>query len=413
MRVLWFTNSPSNYVVEKNPYNGGGWISSLENELKKHGDIDLAISFLMANQPQKKVEDRVTYYPIQFEQYSWKSKFSSKFHINDFSYEKREWSKFFKPMQDVISDFKPDIIEIFGSELPFALIASETKVPVVLHIQGVLVPYWNAFFPPMVSPFLYCIQSLNPKAIFQKVMEIVGFKRSVWREREELARVQNYIARTEWSRRVIHALNPTARFFYGGEILRDVFYEESKRSLPEKLTIISTISQPLYKGFDLILKTAKLLKEQYVLDFEWKVFGNIKPSFVEKQLGICHKDVCVKLEGVANAVQLKQELENATVYAHTAYIENSPNSVCEAQILGIPVIATNVGGVISLIDEGETGYLVPANDPYQMAFFIEQLYENKNLNIEIGGRARKKALERHNKGKIIEDLIQTYRTIIG
>ena len=34
----------------------------------------------------------------------------------------------------------PDIIEIFGSELPFALIASETKVPVVLHIQGVLVP---------------------------------------------------------------------------------------------------------------------------------------------------------------------------------------------------------------------------------------------------------------------------------
>lgn len=169
----------------------------------------------------------------------------------------------------------------------------------------------------------------------------------------------------------------------------------------------------MYKGFDLILKTAKLLKEQYALDFDWKVFGNIKPSFVEKQLGIYHKDVCVKLEGVANAVQLKQELENATVYAHTAYIENSPNSVCEAQILGIPVIATNVGGVISLIDEGETGYLVPANDPYQMAFFIEQLYENKKLNIEIGGRARKKALERHNKGKIIEDLIQTYRIIIG
>lgn len=121
MRVLWFTNSPSNYVGNKNPYNGGGWISSLENELKKHGDIDLAISFLMVNQPQKKVEDRVTYYPIQFEQYSWKSKFSSKFHINDFSYEKREWSKFFKPMQDVISDFKPDIIEIFGSELPLRL----------------------------------------------------------------------------------------------------------------------------------------------------------------------------------------------------------------------------------------------------------------------------------------------------
>lgn len=48
-----------------------------------------------------------------------------------------------------------------------------------------------------------------------------------------------------------------------------------------------------------------------------------------------------------------------------------------------------------------------------MAFCIEQLYENKKLNIEIGGKARKKALERHNKGKIIEDLIQTYRTIIG
>lgn len=51
-------------------------------------------------------------------------------------------------LKGVIDDFKPDVIEVFGSESFMGLVAKKTKIPVVLHIQGVLTPYFNAYFPP-------------------------------------------------------------------------------------------------------------------------------------------------------------------------------------------------------------------------------------------------------------------------
>lgn len=102
----------------------------------------------------------------------------------------------------------------------------------------------------------------------------------------------------------------------------------------------------------MVLKTAKLLVENLKLDFEWRIFGNINPRFVERLTGIETKAVNVKLCGVASASMLKDELLRASVYVHTLYIDNSPNSVCEAQIMGLPTIVTHVGGSYSLIEEG-------------------------------------------------------------
>lgn len=413
MRVLWFVNYASNYDGPHNAYNGGGWISSLQDELTRRRNIELAVAFPMVGEPFKTEKDGVTYYPIEFAPYSWRGRLLCKFHQKDFSYEKREWHKYIHPMLKVIEDYHPDVIEIFGSENVFSLVGSETTVPIVLHIQGLLTPYWNAFFPPSVMARSYLFESWKPQSIYKRWREIVGFRRSAWREQEGLKRVGNFIGRTDWSRRVVQVFNPQARYFYGGEILREVFYEQPTRRLPQKLSVVSTLSQPMYKGFDLVLKSAKLLKEQYGLCFEWKVFGNIDPRWAENLVNIRHADVNVKLCGVATAPQLKQEIETATVYVHTAYIENSPNSICEAQMLSVPVIATNVGGIPSLIREGETGFLVPSNDPYQVAYLVKRLFDDETLNIYIGEMARQTAIARHDKEKIVTDLLQTYRDIIN
>jgi glycosyltransferase involved in cell wall biosynthesis len=99
------------------------------------------------------------------------------------------------------------------------------------------------------------------------------------------------------------------------------------------------------------------------------------------------------------------------VYFHSSYIDNSPNSLCEAQILGLPVVATYVGGIPSLIAEGETGYLVPANDPYQAAYHILQLYKNPALNRKMGERAKEIAKVRHDKMRIIQQIMNVYSNI--
>lgn len=231
-------------------------------------------------------------------------------------------------------------------------------------------------------------------------------------EKEILKNIQFYLGRTTWDYRIVKLFNSNATYFHCDEILRSSFYDENmKRRIPSKLKIVSTISIPPYKGFDIILKTAKLLCSMNV-DFEWNVFGNVVPNLIEKETHIRHEDVCVNLMGVATESQIKETILSSTVYVHPSYIDNSPNSVCEAQMCGVPVIATNVGGVSSLIEESKTGFLVPANDPYQMACLVNELGCNLDLNVKIGEGAKSMAFERHNKNHICENLYNNYCKII-
>ncbi len=412
MKILWYTNTPCLYK-QRSAYNGGGWLSSLQALLMEREEVQLGIAFALDGEPEKVVEDRVTYYPLAMPKHGVVEKAKTfvcptSALVED---EQRRYPLYEAVLRRPVEDFQPDVIMVFGSEGPFGLVAGITDIPVVLHIQGILNPYLNAFLPPFVSWKEY---KKYAHGIKNKLLKMIDRKRwtvSCAREREICKRVKNYFGRTEWDYRVCQMMHPHANYMYASEALRPVFYQPSERILPEKLTIVTTISSPLYKGFDLVLKAAKMLADRNV-DFTWKCYGNIDPSVVEHQLHINHKDVKVELCGVASAEQLRDAICHATAYVHTSYIDNSPNSLCEAQILGCTPVTTYVGGVPSLIKDGETGYLVPANDPYQLAFLLEYLYENPEKNFAMGAAAKKIAEERHSSDKIVDKLLSDLNSLI-
>lgn len=415
MRILWFTNTPSCYNSSKTPYNGGGWISSAEKMIKRQPDIQLGISFILKDDKFKIIRDNVTYYPVNINKSLYK-RVTERMSKN-IEYSKKNWPLYVEQFKKVIDDFQPDIIQVFGSENYFGLIGSHTSIPVVLHIQGILNPYLNAFLPPHMSWNIYN-KSISRNNFKEKIkLLLFGSDKNLWekaclREREIYKRIHYYLGRTTWDKRVTKIMNTKAKYYECGEILREEFYTECKRSIPSKLTIVTTISNSPYKGFDLLLKTAYLLKYNLQLDFEWKVYGNINASYVEKQYNIYSDNVNVKLMGVANAKDLRAAELSATLYVHTSYIDNSPNSLCEAQILGLTCIATNVGGIPSLINDGKSGFIVPANDPYQLAYLINKLYLDIDLNYTIGNEARSCAMRRHNPSCIISNLLKIYKLII-
>lgn len=413
MRVLWFTNTPSCYSQGNNPYNGGGWISSAEIAFRQIPDITLGVSFILNNQPFKSEGSGVTYYPIP----DCKRTFSQKI-LKYFSYfseasankfQETFWPYYLEYFQKIINDFNPDVIHIWGSESYFGLVSRITDIPVVLHVQGVLTPYLNAFLPPFVS---WKICGFNLCKKIKAFLEKREWQMNCHRERYIYSGITSYLGRTEWDKSVCHILNPQASYFHVDEILRDSFYCEMQRNIPETLTIVTTISSPLYKGFDLVLKTAKILKENLKLEFQWNCYGNINPDFIESVVGIKHEDVNVRLKGIASSKDLIEGELNATLYFHSSYIDNSPNSLCEAQMLAVPVISTNVGGISSLIEHGKTGFLIPANDPYQAAYLIEHLYFNRELNITIGNNAKEVARVRHDKNRIINQILGVYQSVI-
>lgn len=407
MRILFFSNIP---IIKKvhGSYNGGGWISSLIEELCKKTNCTIAVGFFGHTDEKQEYSNLVAYQIATgsilqkaIRKISLLSPFAKKI-------ERNSWKYYEKKLLSVVNDFQPDIIHIFGSEYQFGLIANQTTVPTLLHIQGILNPCYNAFLSPFFS---WSVDKINPLAIIKKYKLKKEWELACTREKEVLLRNQNYLGRTIWDKRMTKIFSPQSCYYYGGEILRDIFYKDWPRVLPERLTIISTISAPLYKGLDVILKTALLLKNAFHYDFCWKVYGNVTPKEIERIVGIKHQDVCVEINGVASADDLIFSISNATVFVHPSYIDNSPNSVCEAQMLGVPVIAANVGGLPSIIDDGKTGFLVPANDPYQTAYLIKKLFNNTELNRKIGDNAKKMSRERHNRDNIVQKLVCTYEKI--
>ena len=72
-----------------------------------------------------------------------------------------------------------------------------------------------------------------------------------------------------------------------------------------------------------------------------------------------------------------------------------------------------MGGIPTLIEDGFTGYLVPANDPYQMAFLMKFLAESKDVNIEMGKRAKEVAMKRHDRRTIVNRVMDIYEEILS
>lgn len=419
MRVLWFTISNSCYIPEGkfsggDHYNGGGWVSSAEEAIRKENNVTLAVSFILDGQPKKAIQNGITYYPI-------KSMHASRFfRIKDKvkalfmpakSYENSIWPFYLNQFKQVVDDFKPDIIHIWGSERWFGLVWKITNIPVILHLQGLINPYINAYNPPGITwRDTVKIQKMSTlKALYIKKR----WQGATYREKEIFKGITACLGRTDWDRRVAFCLNPKISYSHVDEILRDVFYETSTRKIPNKLTIITTISAPPYKGYDLVLKTAKILKENLDMDFDWKCYGNIEPQFIEKAIDICHTNVDVHLMGVATSEQLREAELSSTLYFHSSYIDNSPNSLCEAQMLGIPVVSTNVGGIPSLVTHGIDGYLIPANDPYQAAFFIHHLYNNPEQNMSMGEKGKRIAQQRHNVENVVSQIMGTYNSMLN
>lgn len=406
MRILWFTLNPSLFNPGSNSYNGGGWTASLEIIVRQEQNIKLGIAFIHPESQFKYEQEGVSYYPIPMLQPSMMQRLCGK--------DNKE--AIINHCLHIIDDFRPDLIQIFGSENDFGLLCQRTDVPIIIHMQGCLPPYHNALFPVGMNKYdFFFTKGLSWHFRWMGIRSEPSFRKRAEQEIQTIQHCRYFMGRTEWDKGLVSLFNPNATYFHCEEALRDSFFKGTKHwTLPKdkKVQIISVISNPWYKGMDLVLKTANLLKRFTILDFEWRIYGTRNVRFYEQKYGIRASDVNVKMMGTASKDELVDALCASTLYVHPSYIDNSPNSVCEAQLLGLPVLAANVGGLSSIIRDGKTGILFPANDPYTLAGLIKQLSANPERCQSLSEAAIAQATERHNPENIRNTLLNIYQSIL-
>ena len=179
--------------------------------------------------------------------------------------------------------------------------------------------------------------------------------------------------------------------------------------------IHSTIGEALFKGFETLCQTLYILKKMGI-DIEWRVVGISKTGLlnrvVKRKLKELYPDKALVLLGNLMEEDLVEKMLEADIYVMPSHIENSPNSLCEAMILGMPCITTMAGGSSSLLKDKEEGLLIQDGDPWSMAGAILELIHDPVKTEAYGLKARKKALHRHNPGQIVDDLLNIYKEVI-
>lgn len=416
IKVLWFTNTPSGasqYLNSTNP--SGGWLLSLEKHIKDQQCIELHVAFYYNEKLESFYYNGVTYHPI------FNNRHSSKWNTLLNNYHARfcrDTNSKIEALIDLVHKVTPDIIHIHGSENNFGLLQKTiTNIPTILSIQGIL-NIWNEKKYAGVPKE---IQRKYESIITKIACAGVSTNDRIWeatceREREILNHTKYIIGRTDFDRHAAIALAPNAKYYIGNELLREEFYTTywEKEKFNQKFTIVTTISNGFYKGLETVLRTAAILKKNS-FSFIWKVIGVSESSknaiLIKKWLGEDYLSNNVNLLGRKTAKEMVEILCDADIFCQTAHIENSPNSLCEAMLLGVPSIASFAGGTNSMLEHGREGYLLQDGDSYSLAGTILEVSQNFDMAKSWGESARQKALFRHDPHRVTQEYLDIYQTI--
>ena len=420
MKILWFSVTPLSLNAKENTgIEGKGWISSLLQIALAIDGLELVVVYENYSPHRKEIEEteRLKIIPINICRYGKRQiiKDMMTYHeVDDFV---------ISESLKIIHENKPDLIHAFGTEWCFGLLANHVKLPVFIHIQGfwsqirncLLLPGQSSLFDRLKPELL-----THPLGFFARYQYYNLSMERHQREEEILRSNKYFMCRTRWDQAVVRFYNKNASIFHVDEALRHEFVDCKDRWMfhasDKKIVLVTVGACYSIKGPDVVLKTARLIRENTDYDIEWKWIGGTYDDIkeFEKLTKVKAQEVGLRMMGSLDATEMIKELLSSDIYVHTSYSDNSPNAVCEAQYLGMPVIATDTGGVVSLFSEQyDRDMIVPMNDPFYLASKITELHEDDEKTKILADDNRAVAHQRHDPIRILRQLKETYFQLCG
>ena len=352
MNVLWITNIMLPPICEAMnlPIPAvGGWMYSSLKKLRGSSNINFCVATVYPGTQfiDKKING-IRYFLLPLK---GKSMIEYNSHLESF------W-------ENVSEAVKPEVVHIHGSEYPHGLAyvnACGTQ-GVVASIQG-LVSVYSRYYTAGIN-----YKNIKNNVTFRDFAKHDGilkgkesFEKRGRYEIELLQKVHHIIGRTDWDKAHTWAINPNAEYHYCGETLRDSFYHHkwSYDACEPHTMFVSQASYPI-KGLHILLKAMPLVLKKYpdakiyVAGGDptsapwWRISGYGK--YLKQRIADLRLKDKVIFTGMINEEQMCQRYLKSNIFVCCSAIENSPNSLGEAQLLGMPYVASFVGGVPEIVN---------------------------------------------------------------
>ncbi len=176
-----------------------------------------------------------------------------------------------------------------------------------------------------------------------------------------------------------------------------------------------------------VLTVGRLSREKAHNDLlaAYKLLREAHPEISSKLIIVGDGPEREKLENAAGSQGLKERVifagqvsgvqpfyAAADVFVLPSHSEGSPNVLLEAMAAGVPIVATNVGGVPEVVKNDETALLVPARDPAALAVDLALVLSDQNLADRLTATSAALIAERFTPEKYVRALVEIYRAVI-
>ena len=416
MKVLWITNilfpeAAAQLTGNKELKSSGGWMLGAAKGLLEQGNIDLYVATVSSqvNTLTKLQGKSIIYFVIPLGKGNLR--------------ENKEYNTYW---QKINSEVSPDIVHIHGTEYShgYAYMLACGCDNVVVSIQGLKSAICDYYHYGITKSEIYktiTLRDLLRGSIFQAQR---SFKKSAKYEIDMLKSAKHIIGRTSWDKERTWAINPTANYHFCNETLREEFYDGSVwdyKKCNKHTIFLSQAGYPI-KGLHQVLRAMPIILRHYP-DAVIRVAGSditrterIRDymhytgygKFINKLINKLNLRGKVIFTGNLNAAEMKSEYLSANVFICPSSIENSPNSLGEAQILGVPSIASYVGGIPDMMIGCEQN-LYRFEEVEMLAYKVCAVFEREDKQHNMSSTA----LKRHDQKANSERLLTIYNEIMG
>ncbi len=407
MNILWLTNKIIPAVAEamghSSDFVNEGWISQMFSQLTAEPHVSMTIV----------CGGGKSYASGKAERFAWFVVPENRTIAQTYSVEQKD------SFARILEQQKPDVIHVWGSEnshtYAMAIAARETGLldRVLISMQGLISVYAQPYYfhcalPEHVVQARTLYDTLRRNGIVDQNERFA--RRGKW-EVAALREVRHVAGRTDWDRWNALALNPDLHYHLCNETLRQEFYSgEWNEASCQRHSIF--VSQATYsiKGFHLLLDAMPAILSAFPdaqvvvagADIRGKgsLFQRIRRSaygaYLKKSIEEKQLEKHIRFAGALNAAKMKAEYLKSNVFVCCSSIENSPNSVGEAMLLGVPVVCSDVGGVRSIFHAPEEGWTYRWDDPRQLAAAVIDVFTRTDEAQRRAAAARTHARKTHH-----------------
>lgn len=409
MRVLWITNNLFPDVCEAlnipSPVIEGWLYAGAKNLLCFNPGLELGVASLYNGQEYKTVKlNGIQYYLIP----------------KPADYNVAILGDYYKK---VAEQFVPDVVHIHGTEFPYGLayIHACGNKNVVVSIQGLVSVIERYYYGGIPVKELIRNTTLRDvvrrDTIFTQKRQL---KKRGAQEIQIIQGVQHVIGRTSWDKAHVWAINSKAVYHRCNETLRDSFYNHTwSYENCEKHSIF--LSQGYYpiKGLHKLIEALPLVLKDFpdtkvyvagvnfLAKKKWLLSGYAK--YVQRLIKKYSLEDRIIFAGPLAEEAMCERYLQSNVFVCPSIIENSSNSLGEAQLLGLPSIVAYAGGMPYMIEHKVSGLLYRFEETEMLAYLICRVFSDNELVNTISKNGREEALKRHNDRVNAERLCEIYK----